>query len=172
MTQIFLERRFQPAITPADVTAMATSGGDCFEIHRVRWLGSLLSRDGGRMLCWFAAPDAESARTALRQAGADTSVLWPGTVHPGPDPNSPQVVVERRFDEPVELDTVSALEASGAWCLETHRITFVRTFHSLDRRRMICLYRAPDAESVRLAQRQIGMPVERVWGCTAIGPAA
>jgi hypothetical protein len=27
---------------------------------------------------------------------------------------------------------------------------------------MMCLYRAPDAESVRIAQREAGMPVERV----------
>jgi len=28
---------------------------------------------------------------------------------------------------------------------------------------MICMYHAPDAESVRLAQRQAGMPIDDVW---------
>ena len=49
--------------------------------------------------------------------------------------------------------------------MELHRVTFLRTFFSLDCRRMLCLYQAPDAESVRLAQRQAGMPLERVWAC-------
>jgi len=35
---------------------------------------------------------------------------------------------------------------------------------------MICLYHAPDAESVRLAQRQAGMPLERVWAFHAVLP--
>jgi hypothetical protein len=30
---------------------------------------------------------------------------------------------------------------------------------------MLCLYQAPDAESVRLAQHQANMPVDRVWAC-------
>lgn len=28
---------------------------------------------------------------------------------------------------------------------------------------MVCIYAAPDAESVRSAQRQAGMPFETVW---------
>jgi hypothetical protein len=39
----------------------------------------------------------------------------------------------------------------------------VRTLFSTDRKRMICLYHAPDAESVRLAQRAAGMPFGEVW---------
>ena len=61
-----------------------------------------------------------------------------------------------------------AIEDAGAWCLETHRVKFARTFFSLDRTRMICLYQAPDAEAVRMAQRQAGMPMERVWACTQV----
>jgi hypothetical protein len=75
------------------------------------------------------------------------------------------VVVERSFDAPASMDELQAREDAAAWCLEQHRVQFVRSLFSADRRRMVCLYRAPDAESVRLAQAQAGMPVDRVWAC-------
>ena len=168
MTDVFLERQFEPPLSLDDVGLMAADSGPCFDRHRIRWNQSFLSSDGGQLLCWFTAPDAEAGRVALRAAGADVTHLWPGTVHDAPGPDAPpmvdaNVVVTRRFDTPVSLDDIQAIEDAGAWCLETYRVKFVRTFFSLDRRRMICLYRAPDAESVRQAQRQAEMPVEVVW---------
>ena len=168
MTDVFLERTFDPPLTPEALFAMAVDGADCFVMHRVEWLGSLLAADGRRMVCWFRGPDAESVRTALRQVGANTGTLWPGSVHTPPDapkhdPAAAQVLVTRRFDEPVSVESIQALEDAGAWCLEAHAVRFLRTFFSRDRLRMICLYQGPDGESVRLAQRQAGMPMESVW---------
>ena len=76
------------------------------------------------------------------------------------------VVVEREFPEPAVFDEIQAVEDAGAWCLDLHQVRFVRTYFSSDRQRMICLYEAPDAESVRLSQRRIGLPFERVWAAT------
>jgi hypothetical protein len=73
------------------------------------------------------------------------------------------VVVERSFDQPVAFEDIQAIEERGAWCLEAHGVRFERTYFSGDRRRMICVYEAPDAESVRLAQRRAGMPFGPVW---------
>jgi hypothetical protein len=73
------------------------------------------------------------------------------------------VVVERSFDSPVTLEEVQAIEDAGAACLAARNVEFVRTIFSRDRKRMICLYRAPDAEAVREAQRKAGMPVDAVW---------
>ena len=81
---------------------------------------------------------------------------------PRPDPAS-TVVVERAFAEPVAFAAVQAQEDAGAWCLDQHGVRFLRSYFALDRRRMICLYAAPDAESVRIVQRQVGLPHERVW---------
>jgi len=170
MTDVFLERRFEPAITPADVTSLARQGVDCLARHKVEWNASFLAMDGRRMLCWFVAPDAESARIALRQAGADVHVLWAGTVHDAPQPAVPNVLVTRAFPEPVTLEAIQAIEDAAAWCLDTHRVKFARTFFSRDRKRMICLYQAPDAEAVRLAQREAGMPLESVWPFHLIAP--
>jgi hypothetical protein len=127
------------------------------------------------MLCHFSSPDTESVRVALRQAGASMGLVWPGAVHEAPDlqgadPGYSNVVVTRSWNEPVDLPDIQAMEDSNAWCLEAHDVQFVRTFFAADRRRMACLYRAPDAESVRLAQIQAGMPVERIWAFETLVP--
>lgn len=82
------------------------------------------------------------------------------------------VVVERTFDEPVDLEALQRREDERAWCLEAHSVRFLRTFFALDRRRMLCLYEAPDAESVRLAQRKAGLPFDLAWPARRIGHGA
>ncbi len=78
------------------------------------------------------------------------------------------VVVERSFVEPVQFDDIQALADRGAGCYEMHGVRFIRSFFSTDRRRMICLFEAPDAESVREVQRKSGVPFERVWAASII----
>ncbi|NOQ84779.1 MAG: DUF4242 domain-containing protein [Myxococcales bacterium] len=74
-----------------------------------------------------------------------------------------RVIVERKFEDPEMYDELQAQEDRFAWCLEQHRVTFIRTYFSKDRRRMICEYEAPDAEAVREVQRTAAMPFERIW---------
>jgi len=175
MTEVFLERSFEPPLTKAKVVAMAYESGNCFNMHRVEWQSSFLSKDGHKMVCWFRSPDMESARIAMRQSDIDTSVLWRGSVHDKAGLaqqalTTANVLVERRFEKPVTLQEIQHLEDAGSWCLETRDVHFVRTFFSAEQTRMICLYRAPDAESVRLAQRQARVPFREVWAFQAIGP--
>lgn len=172
MTYAVLERVFDPPITVDEVWAMARAGSWCFDLHKVDWQGSFLAADGRTMVCWFSAADLESARLALRKSGADLRRLWAGTVHEGPKPAMPNVLVERSFDAPVRLEDLQALEDSAAWCLEAHEVTFARTLFSLDQRRMLCFYEAPDAEAVRVAQRQAAMPLEAIWAFTPLDPAS
>lgn len=167
---LILERRFEPPLSPVDVLERASDSGWCFKMHRVQWEASYLASTGRTMICWFTAPDAEAARLALRRAGAEIARLWRGTVHDAPVAASPNVVVERSFTAPVVLDDIQAIESAAAWCLESHRVRFARTFFSADRKRMLCLYEAPDAESVRLAQREAAMPVDAVWAFRTLGP--
>lgn len=174
MSEVFLEREFDPPIGRSDVYRMARYSANCFGIYRVDWHASLLSLDGRFMVCHFSSADAESVRMALRQTGTDYTKVWPGTVHeaPGRDAGAMEpanVLVTRSWEEPVELDDIQAIEDGGAWCLGAHGVKFVRTFFSGDRRRMICLYHAPDAEAVRQSQAQAGMPFDRVWAFQAIG---
>jgi len=167
MTDIFVERHWDPPIAAADIQKMVETGGDCLETHRCDWRGSLLSADGKELFCHFTAPDAESVRMALHEAGSPRGIVWTGTIHDALDFTDEalaqaNVLVSRRFETPAEFAEIQALEEAGAGCLETHRVRFVRSYFSKDRKRMLCLYRAPDAESVRIAQREAGMPVERV----------
>lgn len=175
MTDVILERKFDPALTVEDVWQMAADSGGCFDIHRVQWNNSMHSSDGQRMCCWFSAADLESARLALRQMGEDTSLLWRGTVHTPPgideeDIAGANVLVERSFDSAVTLQEIQDIEDAGIHCLQTRNVRFIRTFFSADQKRMICLYSAPDAESVREAQRGAAVPFDDVWGFRMLGP--
>jgi hypothetical protein len=152
VTEVFLHRSFDPPLTEDAFYETLREVTGCFDLYRVQWRQSLLSTDGRRMICWLSAPDAESTRLVHDSPAADA-----------PPADAANVVVERSFDEPVTIEEIQAIEDAGASCLETHQVTFVRTFFSRDRRRMICLYRAPDAEAVRMAQRKAGMSVDSVW---------
>lgn len=66
------------------------------------------------------------------------------------------------------MDALQDKENAAAWCLEEHRVRFVRSYFSKDRRAMFCEYDAPDAEAVRTAQRTAGMPFERVYATLCI----
>jgi hypothetical protein len=168
MTEVFVERTFEEPVTDEVFDSMVTASAGCFDLYRVEWRQSFLSGDRHRLFCWFAAPDAESTRLALRMSGSHDGIQWPGTVHDSPASDAPpaeaaNVLVQRSWDEPVTLEEIQAIEDAAASCLETHNVQFVRTFFSRDRRRMVCLYRAPDAEAVRVAQRKAGMSVDSVW---------
>jgi len=173
MMDLVLERRFITAIGDADLHRMRVAAAECMSLHRVAWQAGFLSTDGTRMLCHFQAPDAESGRLALHGTEAEILALWPASLHDAPaaPPGPANVVVERRFDEPVSFTAIQRLEDAHAWCLQAHRVRFVRTYFAWSRRHMFCLYHAPDAESVRIAQRQAGMTVARVWPCRLVGPS-
>src|SRR5690606_31750315 len=157
--------------TLPDIFALARDGWECFDRHRVDWIESFLASDGRRMVCHFVAPDAESARLAFRQSGSAPVKLWPGRLHVASADSQANILVEREFDTPAVFDDLQSVENAASTCLENHRVTFERTFFSTDRLHMLCLYRAPDAESVRVAQRQAGMPVKRVWQFRRVTPA-
>ena len=172
METIIFERRFDPPIQLDDVLDMYRQATWCMEQYRVLHATSLLSRDGRRLTCVFAAPDAEAVRSVAHQLGVAFERCWPSTVHAPPDfrsnaalttPEAALVVVERRFGDAVELKALQDVEDRGAWCLEQHRVHFLRSYFALDRRQMLCLYAAPDAESVHVAQRQAGMPFADAW---------
>ena len=172
MTHVIADRPFSPPLNTEAVFAMAAEGSGCFQLHKVAWHRSLLTKEGSRMVCHFESPDAESTRIALRDTGSENPLLWPATVHNSPDNADlpPNVAVERSWEEPVDIDDIQAMEDAGAWCLDAYKVKFVRTYFSTDRTRMLCLYSSPDAESVRVSQRQIHMPVDDVWSFELISP--
>jgi Nickel responsive protein SCO4226-like len=165
LVHVIMERKFSPAISAGEFMAMARDGADCMAIYRTQWQESLLARHGSSLICRFEAPDTESVRMLARGDQSIDKIAWPAEVHDTGRQGAANVVVERRFEQAVTVEALQAIENAGAHCMELHKVTFLRTFFSTDHLRMLCLYRAPDAESVRLAQHQAGMPVERVWAC-------
>lgn len=72
------------------------------------------------------------------------------------------VLVQRLGSGPEDLGGLSQLEAAG--CATTlHRLRWQESFVAREGRRQVCHFHAPDAESVRLAFRQAGIPVNRIW---------
>lgn len=76
------------------------------------------------------------------------------------------VLVERTFEDAIRFEDLQRLEHESAWCLDLHRVKFLHTYLSKDGKRMICVYEAPDAESVRLANETAKLPFERVYTVT------
>ena len=172
MADIIVERDLNPPVTAQQFHVMTEQGMDCLKLHSIEWVESYLSIDGRSLVCHFISPDTETTRTAIRQLGSDFSAVWPATLHDGAaGDETPNVMVTRCFDGPVALDDIQAIEDAGAKCLELRDVTFVKTLFSTDRKRMLCLYKAPDAEAVRNAQREARMPVDRVWACQVMSPA-
>ncbi|MDX2170136.1 MAG: DUF4242 domain-containing protein [Deltaproteobacteria bacterium] len=165
MSTIVMERRRAAAMREADVLAEVEASRWCRDAYRVGHHMSLLAHDGRRVVCQLEAPDVEAVRSVLDRLGEVAERLWPASLHGGSGPLAVRevVVVERDFPAAVGFDELQAREDAAAWCLEAHRVVFLRTLFAADRRRMLCLYTAPDAESVRRAQQQAAMPVSSVW---------
>lgn len=90
MERLVVENTFDTPATD-DIRADWTRRLDpCLERFGARWTRSYLSKDRKRMICEFEAPDAESIRTAIRNAGLKFDRVWLADVY-GPDvPGSPQ----------------------------------------------------------------------------------
>ena len=65
MVDVFLERDFDPAVSPADLRAGWLRGVDCFRLHGVQWRGSLLSLDGRKHDIACSQIDIGNADTAM-----------------------------------------------------------------------------------------------------------
>ena len=167
MTEVFVERHFSGPMTESDMQAAVESAG-CLQLHRVDWVASLLSTDGLHMFCHFRGPDAESVRIAMKQAGAPPGVVWACTFQDAPgttdaDLAGVNALIGHRYDTPADFGDRRVSDDVHMGCFEIHRVGLLRSYLSSDRLRMFSLYRAPDAESVRLAQRAAGLPADPVW---------
>lgn len=74
------------------------------------------------------------------------------------------VVIEQVFDPPLTDEEHARIGKRIDNCAQLRNARWMRSYLSADRRRMICEFEAPDAESVRDAYRSAGVPFERAWG--------
>ena len=169
MSEVVMLREFGHPLDKEEFYAMARDAMGCLELYRADWQESFMAADGSRLVCRFQAPDSEAIRLLSRGDGATEKSVWSGEVHDAAE-GPVNVVVERSFDQTADLEQIQALEDAVAWCLEEYRVQFVRTVFSSDHRRMLCLYRAPDAESVRRTQEQGNLPFDSIWPCLHFTP--
>ena len=80
----------------------------------------------------------------------------------------PHVIVEYAFDPPITEEEFDHMAEQLDPCLEGRDVRWVQSFLSLDRRRRICVFEAPDAEAVREAYRSARIGFERAWAAEAI----
>lgn len=177
MGTVVIERTFAAGYRVDDALAATASQAWCLRLHRVVSLRHYLATDGSRMVCIFGAPDAEALRRAMQVAGIPHPPhLWSATVH-GVEPSAAAwggtrhrslVVVERSLSQPTTFDAVQALEDAAPRCFEQRDVKPVVSYFAFDHQRMLCLYDAPDAESVRMANRLAGLPFDVAWSSRVV----
>jgi hypothetical protein len=174
---ILVERRFDQPVRFEDIQRLEDEGAWCLEAYKVRFLKTFFSRDRQRMLCLYEAPDAEAVRLAEDQAHVPYDRAWTCTqlqgTHPATGaPGFEYVIVERAFPAPVTADFISNALNRAGWCLDLHRTTYVESYLGRTGTKMVCLFQAPDAEAVRLANQQAGVSYADVWTASVHAPAA
>lgn len=80
------------------------------------------------------------------------------------------IICERVFSKPLTLADFNGAGAVLSPCLDVRGIRWISSSLSTDGTRSVCKFEAPDAESVREANRAAGLPFERVWAATELRP--
>jgi hypothetical protein len=78
------------------------------------------------------------------------------------------MIVETLFDPPATDEDMDAAATKLNPCLEGRDVRWIRSYMSLDRKRRVCIFDAPDAEAVRASYRSAGVKFERVWAAEEI----
>jgi hypothetical protein len=172
---VLVERRFDEPANLEDISKLMRDNSWCSETYKIRFVKTLFSRDRRRMLCLFEAPDTESVRLAEEKSRVSYERAWACSQMKGESTvfdasASELVVVERKFPTPVTLEYVSSARRRAGWCLDLHRTTYIESYFGGDGMKMVCVYRAPDAEAVRMANDQAQVPYTDVWTATVHGP--
>ena len=172
MSTVVVERLFPEPVAFEEIQAMEERGAWCLEEHGVRFLRTYFSRDRRRMVCLYEAPDAESVRLSQQKAGMSFERAWTARVvrHSGPEPEGDAIVVERSPSQPVDEATIREMAARGASCLQEWGCRISWSFLTLDGHRCLCVFSAPDTESVRQAHRRAGFPYDGAWPATIHEP--
>ncbi len=179
MARVIVERQLDQPITFEQYDRIRRDGQWCFDQYRVDYHATYFATDGRRTVCIFDAPDAEALRSVSRTLGMPEGSAWtadfriPDTVAPlhggtacAAMAGFETVVVQRQFDTPISIAEIEAIPERANWCLETHRVRYLCSYVARHGRRILCVYEAPDAEAVRLAQTKRNMPFDRVWRAT------
>lgn len=171
METIIVERWFETPAVMDEVQAAERAVAWCREQYRVTYRHTYLSLDRQTMICVYTAPDADSVRRTQEAAGVPILRAWSAELvidngSPVARPGLATVLVERPLPQPMPREAVIQMFDRGGHCLDRHRARSLQSYQSLDRTRVLCVFEAPDAESVRIASRQMMAPFERAYSVT------
>jgi hypothetical protein len=79
-----------------------------------------------------------------------------------------RIIVERTFEAPLAQSELNAVEQRMKPCLDLYKVRRIRSYWSVDRRRMICEYEAADVASVRNVQREAGALFDCAWAAEVL----
>jgi len=169
MSDVFYLRSVSPPARPEDLPKMAAQAQGCFGLHRVDWRMSFLAGDGSEMLCWYSAPDAESARIALRQLGADLEGVWPGRWEPPLEGEAdPLAGVSVLAVVPAALKAEARAAVNGA--VQSSGGAVAARIGSLDGTRSIWLLRSKQPDAVLAALNALSLRELQAWPCRIFRP--
>jgi hypothetical protein len=77
-----------------------------------------------------------------------------------------RVIMEQTFEKPMSDEELSAFAKRVDPCLDLRNGAWARSYLAADRKRMVCEFQAPDAESVREALRAANVAFDRVWSAS------
>ncbi len=73
------------------------------------------------------------------------------------------LIVETTYDPPLTDELRLVHQEKLTPCMELRSVRWLHSYESADRRRKVCVFEAPDAESLREALRSAGIAYDRVW---------
>jgi Protein of unknown function (DUF4242) len=77
------------------------------------------------------------------------------------------IIVEERFEPAIDAAGLAGYASQLSPCLGTYKATWVGSYVARDGSQCVCIYEAPDAESVRMAYRMAETKFEyKVWPAT------
>ena len=82
------------------------------------------------------------------------------------------ILVERYFDFPQDYDSFPGLSVRAPWCYEQYRLSYWGSYVSLKGDKIFCHFRAPDAESFRIPNRQHDVHFNSAWAASLKGGVA
>lgn len=168
---VVVERMFEEPTPFADLETREATSRWCLDSHRVRPLMSYVASSSRIVVCFYEAPDAEAVRLAQVEADMPYTHIWGAqTIRfaPGDEARTGWSSVIAQREMPVQATEEMFRENArhGASCLTLHRSAHLVSYLSRDGLRSVCLFEAPDAESIRIASRQAQMPLHNVWQAT------
>jgi hypothetical protein len=73
------------------------------------------------------------------------------------------IMVEYVFDTPLDSSENQRLAEKLGPCLMVHEATWIRSYLSLDRKKLVSVFEAIDAGSVRYAHNSAGIKFASIW---------